>query len=359
MGRDNQAASNSQADGGTLKGGTRRRRTHHLRSTSPVSRPTVGGYAWGGDEPAAARAPRMLARFVPALVLVLAMAGVAAARVAPPATVTVPVSAVAGGAPGGTPAELKAAAADLLAAATAKGGSGYRFEIVQRSTLTAKPGGPRIDVPDPNDRGKSLGLADTYYLIGLVETGYVTPAGFAMEMRAGPASPDARVDLTGGELLFRALVRDGITYRDDGQGWYPTDQPPGIGLDPATAALLPGLLRNATAPATADLAAAEGELGRADASATRAITAAGTVADLPGVVAVDGAPFTELTKPITFSFDAAGRLSSLLVTARNTNAAVHDLVVVTEITLHYDDVPTGLPAPEPAWAGADDLQVSK
>jgi RHS repeat-associated protein len=33
VGRDNQAASNSQADRGTLKGGTRRRRTHRLRTT--------------------------------------------------------------------------------------------------------------------------------------------------------------------------------------------------------------------------------------------------------------------------------------------------------------------------------------
>jgi len=359
VGRDNQAASNSQAGSGPLKGGNRRRRTHPLRSTAPVGRPAVGGYAWGGDERGAARAPRLLARLVPALVLVLVMAGVAAARVVPPATVTVPVSAVAGGAPAGTPAELKAAAADLLAATTAKGGAGYRFEIVQRATLTAKPGGPQIDVPDPADRTKSLGLADEYYLIGLVETGSVTPAGFAMEMRAGPTSPDAKTDLTGGELLFRALVRDGLTYRDDGLGWYPTDQPPGIGLDPATAALLPGLLRNAAAAETADLAAAEGELGQADPTATRAITAAGTVADMPGVVAVDGAPFTELTSPIAFSFDAAGRLAGLVVTARNTNATLHDLVVVTEITLHYDDVPTGLPAPEPAWSQADDLQVTE
>lgn len=359
MGRDNQAASSSHADRGTLKGGTRRPRPHPLRSASPVGRPAVGGYAWGGDERAAARTPRMLARLVSALVLVLVMAGVALARVAPPATLTVPVSAVAGGAPAGTPDALKAAAADLLAATTARGGSGYRFEIVQRSVLTARPGGPQIEVPDPTDRTKTLGLADTYYLIGLVETGYVMPAGFAMEMRAGPASPDAKADLAAGELLFRALVRDGTTYRDDGLGWYPTDQPPGIGLDPATAALLPALLRNAAAAEAVDLAAAEGELGRADGSATRAITATGTVADIPGVVAVDGAPFTELTGPIAFSFDAAGRLSGLVVTARNTNATVHDLVVVTEITLHYDDVPGALPAPEPAWAGADDLGVSK
>jgi hypothetical protein len=278
-------------------------------------------------------------------------------RTLPPATVTVPVSEVTGGAPIAGPAELKAAAADLLEAAVAKGGTGYRFEIVQRSTLVAKEGGPRIEVPDPIDRTKSLGLADEYYLIGLIETGYVTPDGFSMEMRAGPASPDAKADLAGGELLFGALVKDGLTYRDDGEGWYPTDRPPGIGLDPATAARLPGLLRHVADPADADLTAVEGERGRADASAARAITAAGTVADMPGVVAVDGAPFTELLGPIGFSFDAAGRLTGILVTARNTNVTAYDLVVVTEITLHYDDVPRVLPEPLPAWESADELQV--
>jgi hypothetical protein len=126
----------------------------------------------------------MLARLVPALVLVLVMAGVTLARTAPPRTVTVPVSAVAGGAPGGTPAELKAAATDLLAATTAKGGTGYRFEIVQRSTLTAKAGGPRIEIPDPADRTKTFGSTDTYYLTGLVETVYLTPNGFPA-MRVG------------------------------------------------------------------------------------------------------------------------------------------------------------------------------
>ncbi len=237
MGREKKAASNSHAEIGTLKGGTRGQRTHPIRSTTRVGRPAIRGYAWASEQGPGA-GPRVLARLVPALTLALVFAGVTLARTAAPATVTVPVSAVAG--PGGTPAELKAAAADLLAAATAKGGTGYRFEIVQRSTLTAKAGGPRIEIPDPADRTKTLGSTDTYYLTGLVETGYVTSAGFAMEMRVGPASVDAKTDLAAGELLFRALVRDGVTYRDDGLGWYPTEDPPGIGLDPATAALLPG-----------------------------------------------------------------------------------------------------------------------
>jgi hypothetical protein len=362
VGRDNQAASNSHADRGTLEGGTRRRRAHPLRPTDPVGRPVVARYAWGGDAGFPARSPHrlaLLARLAPALLVVLALSGLTAARMTPPARATVPVGAAGGGAPGGTPAELKAAAADLLAATTAKGGTGYRFEIVQRSTLTARQGGPRIEIPDPADRTKSLGSVDAYYLNGLVETGYVTPAGFYMEMRAGPASTDAAVDLASGELLFRALVRDGTTYRDDGLGWYATEDPPGIGLDPTTAGLLPALLRHAGGAEEADLAAAGGELAKGNSAATRAITATGAIADIPGIVAVDGAPFTEIARPVDFSFDAAGRLVGLVVTARNTNVKAHDLVVVTEIRLAYDDVPVSLPKAEPRWLDADKPLVSK
>jgi hypothetical protein len=310
----------------------------------------VRGYGWGGG-PDRARRAGLLARLLPALVVVLASAGVAAARMVPPETVTVPVEAVGGGAPGGTPADLKAAAADLLAATTAKGGTGYRFEIVQRSTFHALPDGPALLVADPADPSAPPVKAQEAYAAGLVETGYVTPAGFYMEMRAGPATPEAAVELASGELMFRTLVRGATTYRDDGQGWYATDSPPGIGLDPATAARLPGLLRHADRAADAELDAATGELGKARAAAARGITAEGTVDDIPGVVAVDGAPFTELAGPIDMTFDEAGRLVGLVVTARNTNATRSDLVVVTEITLRYDDVPTSLPKAEPAYAG--------
>ena len=117
--------------------------------------------------------------------------------------------------------------------------------------------------------------------------------------------------------------------------------------------------RRMAPPPEADLATAEGELGRGDTAATRAITSTGAVADIPGIVAVDGAPFTEITRPIAFTFDAAGRLSGLVVTARNTNVTAHDLFVVTEITLHYDDVPTSLPKAEPTWLDADKPLVGK
>jgi hypothetical protein len=315
--------------------------------TTRVERVRIRGYAWGGNRrPTATRA---IGTIAPVLAIALLAAGITLARTTPPRTVTVPADAVTGGAPNGTPVDLKTAAAGLLEATTAKGGTGYRFEIVQRSTITARPGGPLVVIPDPVDPYRSLGTADRYYLAGLTESGYVTPAGFAMELRSGPATAEAAADVAAGELRFRALVSGGVTYRDDGEGWYETRQPPGIGLDPATAALLPRLLRNAAGAKATEVAAAVGELGRADPVAVRALAATTTVADIPGVLAVDGASFTELTKPIGLTFDAAGRLAGILVTARNTNMAEYDLMVVTEITLHYDTVPKALPAPQPAY----------
>ncbi len=110
--------------------------------------------------------------------------------------------------------------------------------------------------------------ADSAYLLGLVETGYVTPDGLLLEIHGGPASATEPADVKAGELRRRALVTGGAIYRDDGDGWDPTDRPPGLGLDPETVAALPRLLRNASEPLDADLAAAEGELGRGDPTAT-------------------------------------------------------------------------------------------
>ena len=80
-----------------------------------VGRAAVGGYRWGGD----ARPPegmRRAARLIQALIVVLASTGIAVARMGPPATVSVPLGAVTGGAPNADATTLKTAAADLLAA---------------------------------------------------------------------------------------------------------------------------------------------------------------------------------------------------------------------------------------------------
>ena len=220
---------------------------------------------------------------------------------------------------------LQASAADQLATALAKGGTGISFSIVQRSTIKARPGGARIPVPDPVDPHKTLGLADEYFLNALLERGFATADGFYSEMLAGPVpgqDPDWK-----GEVRLQALERDGSVYRNDGDGWYATKSPPGIGLDPATARLLPSLVRNATGAADAGVDAENASL--------RNVTATGTVADIPGVVASDGAAFTRMTDPVTFSLDPDGRLVSLHLVALNTNMEDFDLVVETDITLRY------------------------
>lgn len=239
------------------------------------------------------------------------------------------------------------AAATVFEQRTAVGGAGYTFEIVQRSTMHAKSGGPQIEIPDPVDPHKSLGFADTYELGALIERGAVTAAGFSMEMRTGPAAGKP-ADWTA-PYQFGALLKGGKTYRDDGAGWYRTDSPPGIGLDPATAALLPTLLRNATDVADANPTDVNG-------SSLATVSGASKVPDIPGIVAVDGAGFTELIAPLEFAFDEQGRLAQLHALARNANLKEYDLLVDTVITFAYPTTAPDLPDPSPVRPANADVQ---
>jgi len=274
----------------------------------------------------------------PALVLLpfILAALVAVARTIAPGPPT--LLALTTGVESATPDQLTEAAADALELATAPGGTGYRFEIVQISTIVARPGGPLVPVPSETGRG-SAGTTERYFLNSLIERGAARPEGFWSQMRAGPAE-GAKPDWTGAQILYEALVRDGTPLRNDGEGWYEADALPGIGLDPATAALLPDLLRKADA---ADLPAGD---DKSDPSAARNLEATAKPVDIPGVVAADGAAFTALTDELAYGFDAAGRLTSIRVSALNTNMTDFDLVVETVIELAYDDV-DALPEPKP------------
>lgn len=236
------------------------------------------------------------------------------------------------------PATRMAVAADLLEARLAPTGAGYTFEIVQRSTIHAKPDGPQIEIPDPVDPHKSLGFADKYPIGALIERGAVTPAGFSMEMRAGPA-PDKDPDWSA-DYQFGAIVKDGKTYRDDGAGWYLTDDPPGVGLDPRTAGLLPTLLRTTTDATDAGSTVIDG-------LTAPVVTGSAKPADFPGVIASDGEPFTELNEPIDYAFDEQGRLLRLHVVARNANLKAFDLLVEVTIDFAYPLTGPDIPAPEP------------
>jgi hypothetical protein len=224
-----------------------------------------------------------------------------------------------------SPDELKAVAADVLDGATTGDGTGYTFEIVQRSAIHVADG------------------SDAHELGTYLERGFLTPDGYFAEIRRGPDDPDAKPDFGAGTIEMRALVRDGVTWRDDGDGWYQTDKPPGLGLDPATALLLPTLLRETTA------AKDEGKKPVDDIPA-RVVSAEAEVADIPGVIAVDLAEFTDLTAPVELAFDEAGRLVELTVVARNTKLEGDDLIVTTVISLDYPLLEPGLPEPDPVVA---------
>jgi hypothetical protein len=248
------------------------------------------------------------------------------------------------------------AAATAIGTALAKGGGGITFEVVQTQTLNAKPGGPKLEIHDPADRTKVLGLTDTLPVSILVERGVATPAGFWSELIHGPMpGAEASFDLAKAEPARQALVRDGVRYRNDGDGWTETDVVPGIGLDPDSVLKLASLLTDTTDAADRSLAAESdpafnlrGLRGPAQAAA-RAIDATSKVANLPAILAPDLAGATELRGRTDFELDAAGRLVSLTVVARNGHMDEYDLMVKTVITFRYPDAPPPLPDPLPAY----------
>lgn len=282
-------------------------------------------------------------RLIPVLLVpILALGAVSFARASfSPVRLAVDLNA---GVAAADPTELMAAAAAALEDATRPGGPGYRFEIVQTSTMVAKPDGPKVPIPNATGRGTKE-LADRYYLHTLLERGVVRPEGFFSEMLAGPQEEGAKPDWDGALVMYQALVRDGVRWRNDGDGWYQADTLPGIGLDPDTALLLPTLLRNADEPADAQ----PGD-PKIDPKAARNLSAAAVKADIPGVVAADGLAFTELRGKFGYGFDDSGRLVSIHTTALNTNMTDFDLVIETTIAIAYDNV-TDLPEPKPLAEG--------
>ena len=83
-----------------------------------------------------------------------------------------------------------------------------------------------------------------------------------------------------------------------------------------------------------------------DPDAARTVAAPAKSADLPGVIAADGAAFTRLSAPVAYGFDDSGRLVGVVVSAISTNMTEFDLVIETRIAIAYDPV-AALPEPKP------------
>jgi hypothetical protein len=246
-----------------------------------------------------------------------------------------------GNLPGGIPGPdaLRTAAADSLEAALASGGSGISFEVAQTSTMYAKEGGPRIEFRDPANPDKVTGVADEYQVGIVLSRGGVTAEAFWVDMSI---ALDGTADFSSAAPFARVLERDGLLWRDDGVGWYLTDESPGVGMDPVTARLLPGLLDS-----LADVVAIEPML--LDGRMAPGIRGTSGRVAFPGVIAADGAAFTEEAFGLEAWFDEEGRLVRLEAKARNLNQDTYDLICTTVVTFTYG-APGDPPDPTPTMA---------
>lgn len=197
-----------------------------------------------------------------------------------------------------------------------------------------KAGGPPIELTDPSDQTKVIALVDQRYVNSIITHGGITGNAFWMELRG---SLDPKADFASAEFFARVLERDGTLWRDDGVGWYLTDESPGVGMDPATARLLPSLLNSLGGASTLELKLVEGR-------SLTGIRGEATPTAYPGVIAADGSDFTDKTFQVDCWFDEQGRLVRLEARARNLRQTTYDLISETVVTFSYG--PPGEP-PDP------------
>ena len=247
-----------------------------------------------------------------------------------------------GNLPGGipTPDALRIAAADRLEAAIAPGGAGVGFEVTQVTTLYARPDGPRIELTAPDDPTKVISIVDEFQIGILLSRGGMTAESFWMDISIARGDT---AEFSSADLFARVLEDDGKLWRDDGVGWYLTDESPGVGMDPVTARALAGALRSLE-----DTTALESATFGDGRLLTGVRGSTGREA-FPGVIAADGAAFTEETFGLDCWFDEEGRLVRLEAKARNLNQDTYDLIATTTITLTYGN-PGDPPDPSPTMA---------
>lgn len=223
--------------------------------------------------------------------------------------------------------DISSLAGDRMATALGAGGTGFTFDVVQINTLYAKPGGPQILLRSEEDPAKVIAEVGEHRVNAIVSHGGVTADAFWMDISTvRPAGDPADLSVT--DLYARVLERQGVIWRDDGDGWYMTDASPGVGMDPATARALPELLRSIGSPTSLGI-------DQLDGRAVVGTRGDSTPAAFPGVIASDGAAFTEPSFKVETWVDDLGRLVKLVARARNLNQDTFDLITETTITFAY------------------------
>jgi hypothetical protein len=275
------------------------------------------------------------------LVVALAIVGAAVVARGAPSIHAQSGEASNAGAEGLTAVNRMAAAAAFLDAAIGPYGSGYHFSSIQRTTEYAKADGPAIAVVDPADPRSVVGTTTELFVNAMTTRGFVTGDGFFMEMHLG-SNDSTMADLEAGPKTFSVIAKGSQLWRDDGQGWYQTDASPGMGIDPISARLLPAALANVKGLSLVGPELLDGR------SATR-LDATFASADYPGAIAADGKDFTEPSFPVRVWLDDQDRVVQLVLTARNLNQTLYDLVAETTITFDYGP-PGEIPAPVPTMA---------
>ncbi len=278
-------------------------------------------------------------------VVAFAVTFVAAAswlRASSEATIVPAHDAALAGAGGSLPAAGRlSAAGQVLTSAMNSGGAGFSFLAIQRTTEYAKAGGPQINVVDPTDGRTVLGTTGQLFVGAMMSQGFVTPGGYFMDMRVG-SSKSTSASFATAPKAFSVLQSGGMTWRDDGNGWDVTNEPPGMGIDPTSLRLLPVALTKVSALQTVGS-------GLVGSIATTQFSATAAVADYPGAVAADGKDFTEAAFPVRVWLDGQNRIVQLVLTAKNLNQTNWDLVAETTITFDYGP-PGALPLPAPTMA---------
>jgi hypothetical protein len=219
-------------------------------------------------------------------------------------------------APANYPATLSRAADELRTT------PGYAFTVDQ-TTFIARAG---------QDTSVSANLT---FGVRFLSQGIVSPSGFWQVMhQIGQNDPTTISDQS--SFSGASLVGPKGQWRDDGNGWVAdTDTPPGLGMDPTSAARLPDLLAGLIN--VAPLASANG---------LTSFHGLGAPIDYPGVVASDGLSFTKAPLDVIVRLDAQSRLAELDVVAQNLNALPDQMIIDTKVTFDYG-ASLILPAPSP------------